>query len=328
MKLKADSKGVLIIPEDIETISPEEFRGRGDIRKIIFNKNITQIGERAFAECALLESISFPCEAKDAIWGEAVFAKCPQLKEVNLSSSLSVIPRNCFRECTALEKIFIPSGIEKIDRCAFFDCSSLRKVIIAGKRTEVKIQAFANCEALHELIFDSRAYSIIPSFNYSGVTLVARKWRNVVFCLMQSFVGIKDGKIYGKKYYVCSDRNGVLGEGETVKRAYQDYIFHIRRPELYEAIKDKFSYEDEINFVQYRVISGSCYFGSKFFCQFWGIDDWENSTIPIPKLISLLHTVNSPDKHVLDFLKWAENLPGAEKAQTIQQTNPPAATDG
>lgn len=309
MKLKADSKGVLIIPEDVETISPEEFRGRGDIKKVIFNKNIIQIGERAFAECPSLEKIIFPYEAKEALWGEAVFAKCPNLREVNLPTSLKVISRNCFRECTALKKIFIPSGIKKIDKCAFFDCYNLYEAIIGGTKTEVKIQAFANCGALHKIVLGNKTYSAIPSFNYSGVTLVARKWENVVFCLMQSFVGIKDGKIYGKKYFICTDKQGILGEGETVKKAYEDYIFHIQRPKLYNMIKDSFVYEDEINFVQYRIISGSCYFGSKFFCQFWDIKDWENSTIPIPKLIPLLHTVNSPDQHVLDFLKWAENLP-------------------
>ena len=102
----------ITIPEGIEAIAKEAFKGKRSIGSLILPEGLKQIGEEAFKGCSL--------------------------SEINLPSSLIEIGNDALRETKSLEKVIIPKGC-KVGERAFWN-SGLEEVEFLGE--EVPIDRF------------------------------------------------------------------------------------------------------------------------------------------------------------------------------------------
>ena len=111
---------------------------KSEIRTVVVNEGITEIGDYAFFECTALTSVSLPNTlTKLDGWGAAAanvdktygcFQACSALTTITLPDSLTEIESYVFNGCTALTKIVIPNNVTTIGKYAFFECSALERV--------------------------------------------------------------------------------------------------------------------------------------------------------------------------------------------------------
>lgn len=128
---------------------------------------VTQISERAFANCHNLTEITFPSTLKSI--GSA-FWDCTSLTEVTLPQGLEVL-EGAFNCCTGLTKVTLPSTLKTI-KSAFMDCTSLTEVTLP-QGIEVLDNAFNVCTSLTEVTIPESVREIHNSFcNCTSLTSV------------------------------------------------------------------------------------------------------------------------------------------------------------
>ena len=76
LSLKDKSEISITVPANVEAIGPGAFEG-SDIMQITIPEGLLKIGDRAFADCAELDSIVFPESLR--VIGEEAFAGCVHL---------------------------------------------------------------------------------------------------------------------------------------------------------------------------------------------------------------------------------------------------------
>lgn len=94
-----------------------------NIKKVIVESGVTQIGAEAFLESS-------------------------QLEKVVLSNTVTIVGRGSFRLCTNLKRIDIPQSVIKIGSDAFASCTNLETIIIPDSVTTITRSSFSNCSKL------------------------------------------------------------------------------------------------------------------------------------------------------------------------------------
>lgn len=148
---------------------------------------VKRIGERAFAGCSALKSVTLP-EGLESI-GERAFADCSALKSVTLPAGLESIGRAAFSGCDGITDITLPfvgayaddaegrlgyifgdllnsnknvpaslrtvvlTGGTQIPARAFEECSNLGSVTLPAGLESIGERAFAGCSALEGIVF-------------------------------------------------------------------------------------------------------------------------------------------------------------------------------
>lgn len=94
--------------------------------------NLTDIGQRVFAQCDLLTSIKLPDNWTSI--GKKEFEKCISLTTLDLSgyTSLTSIGEYAFWNCTALTTLKLPASLTSIGRFAFSGCTALTTLDLSG----------------------------------------------------------------------------------------------------------------------------------------------------------------------------------------------------
>lgn len=92
-----------------DTYGDSPLYGNKDIKKIVIESGVTNIGNSVFAACGV-EEVTFSDTVKTIGW--SVFHDCTALKQVNLSASVNSIDANAFYGCPALEKFTVPDDSE------------------------------------------------------------------------------------------------------------------------------------------------------------------------------------------------------------------------
>lgn len=94
--------------------------------------NVTSIGNKAFSNCHLLTSVTFPSGLTSI--GNEAFYNCA-LTSVAFPSGLTSIGTMAFYSCDSLTSITLPSSLTSIGNNAFYSCSALISVTISGNPT-------------------------------------------------------------------------------------------------------------------------------------------------------------------------------------------------
>lgn len=135
----------------VVAIAPRAFAKdeQGSITDIVLPKYLVEIGEEAF-KGSDVTSILMPNTVKSL--GTHAFEDCRKLKEVTLSSSLTLIPMAAFRGCDALQELQVPASVTKIADLAF-EASGLKEMELPMGVETVGAGAFYNCQQLEKLAF-------------------------------------------------------------------------------------------------------------------------------------------------------------------------------
>jgi hypothetical protein len=147
----------VLIPDEIEQIGEQCFKGRGSIRVVRFGSTAKLTSIRKWA-----------------------FGHCSQLKAITIPSSVMLLGPSCFFWCSALETLsFCPgSEIARIGKKAFANCSSLQSLHLPSSLEVIGEHCFAGCELLSSLTFAS------PS-RIRELLCFPRVWGNLV-CIPDS----------------------------------------------------------------------------------------------------------------------------------------------
>lgn len=135
----------------VVAIAPRAFAKdeQGSITDIVLPEYLVEIGEEAF-KGSDVTSILMPNTVKSL--GTRAFEDCKKLKEVTLSSSLTLIPMAAFRGCDALQELQVPASVTKIADLAF-EASGLKEMELPMGVETVGAGAFYNCQQLEKLAF-------------------------------------------------------------------------------------------------------------------------------------------------------------------------------
>ena len=168
------------------------------MKTIILPEGLTEIGDRAFTDCELLEELFLPASLKTL--GYNPFYACTGITKLSVASSNSAfraennclisVSDNClilgaanagripdgvkiigeesFAGIEKLEKIIIPSSVETIGIGAFMNCKSLKNVVFEtnSKLLNIKNNAFSGCHSLSKITIPASVKSILDSFTY------------------------------------------------------------------------------------------------------------------------------------------------------------------
>ena len=89
------------------------------IKKVVIGKDITAVGNYAFAYCQNIEAIEFEDGSALESIGVLSFFNCPKVVSVVLPESIKTIGSYAFAECFNLETVYIPEGVSMIYHNAF-----------------------------------------------------------------------------------------------------------------------------------------------------------------------------------------------------------------
>ena len=149
VKWELDDEGTLtIFPGDSGegTIDSDAFRYNKNVKRVVIEDGITNIGNSAFNDCLNLTEITIP----DSVisFGNYVFSGCERLKTVVIPEGVTTISRHLFDNCLSLTSITLPSTLITIDEYSFYKCYNLQSIIIPNGVTTINSYAFDKCKSL------------------------------------------------------------------------------------------------------------------------------------------------------------------------------------
>ena len=101
---------------------------RSDIKAVIIEDGITNVGTYAFSYCTHLTSVKFGKGITTI--GREAFNGCLNLKKADIPEGVTTIGNDAFHLCSALESVTIPSTVTTIENDAFFGCKNCKSIDI------------------------------------------------------------------------------------------------------------------------------------------------------------------------------------------------------
>ncbi|MGN0464895.1 MAG: leucine-rich repeat protein [Lachnospiraceae bacterium] len=181
---------------NISKIGNNIFESCVSLSTIAIPESVREIGDTAFYKCTSLESITIP-EGVEII-GNSAFYLCGSLSEITIPESVTTIGKYVFFRCSSLNKITIPEGVEIIDKETFSGCSSLISVNIPLSVTTICDNAFYECTKLSNIVIPSNVTSIGKNVFYKCSSLNS-------IILPDGITVIKEGTFYN-----CTELSNVI----------------------------------------------------------------------------------------------------------------------
>lgn len=127
------------------------FYSLSNINSVKLPEGLEEIGAFAFAKCVQLKTVNLPTTLKTLETG--AFHGCEALAELDTldGTQLTAIPEWCFWGCTSLTKLTVPAHIKTLGEAAFFGCTGLTEVKLADGVETLGDQCFMRAEALETL---------------------------------------------------------------------------------------------------------------------------------------------------------------------------------
>ncbi len=144
-KHSADIKTVMI-DEGVTNIGNSAFEGCSSLTSVTIPSSVTGIGDYAFMGCENLKSVTIPDGVMSI--GYFTFVDCINLTSVTIPNSVTDICEYAFYNCKSLPNVTIPEGVVNIWDSAFAYCGSLTNVMLPASVSTFGLDVFACCENL------------------------------------------------------------------------------------------------------------------------------------------------------------------------------------
>ena len=148
----------VVIPDGVRAIGDCAFENDNLLESVSIPTTVTYIGSEAFSGCTGLKSITIPDSVMQT--GSGILYGCTELTNVQLSSNLTILSSSFFSGCNSLEAITLPSGIVQIGSYAFSGCEKLKDISIPVSVIEIHNSAFYKCNSLESVALPSGVTSI------------------------------------------------------------------------------------------------------------------------------------------------------------------------
>ena len=162
--------------KQVETIEDSAFSNCNHLIKGI-NGNISKIGNKAFYQCSLLESINLSNSDLKEI-GDQAFYQCKELKNINLEM-VETFGTSSFEECKSLDNINFKNAVN-IKAKAFRECKGLQNVVEFSKDVSIGDYAFANDINLQKIKLERIISLGISSFYNCATALIEGKFNDAI----------------------------------------------------------------------------------------------------------------------------------------------------
>lgn len=135
--------------QTITDIGERAFADCTDLKSIIIPETVLGIGNNAFRNCCGLTSVSFPDASSLIEIGDWAFGNCTGLTSIVIPSiQLKRIGNNAFNSCFNLASIDMMAT--EIGKMAFYKCGL--KTIYLSSTINIEDNAFAECQRLESII--------------------------------------------------------------------------------------------------------------------------------------------------------------------------------
>lgn len=221
------------------------FYDADHLRTVVLPKNITAVGESAFACCDNLLAVTGMPECCTSV-GSNAFADTEKLTHVELGEGITEMSSYCFSG-SGISSITFPRNLESIGDGAFGGCCKLKDFRFPPSLKIIGSQAFEGCTSLKEIhvpsmlesiaddafhacsqVKDVYAYTLTPisiqqnSFDCAGVTLHAPQepeevfWAYYIDTKWSQFANFVPFEAKYEMWYTGEDQDITLGDGETI----------------------------------------------------------------------------------------------------------------
>ena len=223
------------------------------VSTVELSEGITNIPDRAFYKCSILETIEIPASVTTI--GSGVFVRCTGLTsitvadgnqhftaedgilynkdktellicpqgisgDVTIPNSVTKISSSAFVGCTKITGVTIPGGVTSIGDAAFEGCTGLTTVALPASLTSLGDGVFQDCTGLTSLSVDSgnTAYSAENGVLYDGskttLMLYPAKKQDTTFAIPDSVTTIKDNAFSENSYLQTVSANALTSVGD------------------------------------------------------------------------------------------------------------------
>ena len=160
--------GSLVIPDKIEVVLYETFRGCGFTGTLTLPKGLVEIGNYAFSDIGFKGELNIPSSVM--IIGTGAFNCTDFNGSLVLPSELVSLGGWAFNTCWRLSGIVeIPENIITVPENLFFGCSGLEGVRLHKDVEVIEANAFANCSGLYSIVCEPKNPPTINSNSFNGV---------------------------------------------------------------------------------------------------------------------------------------------------------------
>ncbi len=123
---------------------------KSEIKKIVIESGVTEIGCSAFTDCTSLTDVVIP-DSVTCIDNSA-FLRCTNLSEISLPDSVVRLGSGVFEDCTNLKSVRLPQNLTSIPYRFFFGCSRLKSISLPDSVTQISEAAFGFCDLQEQVV--------------------------------------------------------------------------------------------------------------------------------------------------------------------------------
>ena len=127
-----------------------------EIKKVVINDGVTNIGDRAFYDCPYLRSVNISNSVTSI--GDYAFAKSG-VRSITIPNSVTSIGNDAFVN-SDLASVIIPESVTSWGKNAFSNCNDLTSVTISEGVTSIGHGAFSGCYSLSSITIPNSVTSI------------------------------------------------------------------------------------------------------------------------------------------------------------------------
>ena len=314
-----NSLGELFFSPDVRYIDAKLFNENQKLTKVTIPASVLVVGDFAFSNCRNLKEVIFEGNSKCEVIFQGAFGGCTSLNKIFLPFSLKIIKREAFCNCVSLEKIVIPFNCTIVENGAFWGCDSMTYARLASPNTIFETGAFDGCGALKEFVAYGQRWKCFVSFNSTFVYASKLHCGGLDFYLVRKLSSGDGKKISGKTHWVCQGMMNdefYFGEGDDVHEAYNEFCFQSNRLKELNETK-QWTTKSLLSVRDYRLISGSCLYGTKLFCKIKHKEK-KKDRWPMYKIAEEVEKLKE-DRTVKAFLDFYEEL---KEEESKEKTSP------
>ena len=151
--------------------NPSPAYNNSKVKKIVIEKGVTSIGNKAFYSCSSLTSITIPDSVTSI--GNSAFYGCLNLTSITIPDGVISIGNGAFASCRSLTSITIPNNVTSIGESAFNSCERLTSITLPSSITSIGYGMFAGCSLTSITIPDSvTSIGSFAFYNCSSLTSI------------------------------------------------------------------------------------------------------------------------------------------------------------
>ncbi|MCL2597989.1 MAG: leucine-rich repeat protein [Paludibacter sp.] len=155
------------LDENTLACSAPWYNNKNDIKTLILNPGITNIGNYAFYNISLTSALAIPSSVTTI--GDYAFYRCNGLTgTLTIPNGVTAIGNYAFYNCSSLTgALTIPNGVSAIGNSTFYNCSGLTGTLtISNGVSTIGNYAFYNCNGLTGTLTIPNAVTAISSYAF------------------------------------------------------------------------------------------------------------------------------------------------------------------